>query len=117
PALFYPSKTPGPCVLVVHGGPEGQYRPTFQPIVQCMVSSGLSVLAPNVRGSSGYGRAYMHLDDVRLRMDSVADLAHAVYWLRDTGRADPTRMGVYGGSYGGVPAPAAPRTAPGLRAR
>jgi len=65
------------------------------------VSAGLSVLAPNVRGSTGYGRAYMDLDNVRKRMDSVADLAHAVYWLRDSGRADPHRIAVYGGSYGG----------------
>jgi dipeptidyl aminopeptidase/acylaminoacyl peptidase len=104
PALFYPS--PGktgqaPCVVFVHGGPESQYRPTFQPIVQYLVSAGFAVLAPNVRGSSGYGRTYVHLDDVRKRMDSVADLAHAVYWLRDTGRADPHRIAVYGGSYGG----------------
>src|SRR5262249_55054698 len=106
PALFYP--VPGgasdvPCVVFVHGGPEGQYRPTFQPIVQYLVSAGFAVLAPNVRGSSGYGRTYVHLDDVRKRMDSVADLAHAVHWLRDTGRADPHRIAVYGGSYGGRP--------------
>jgi dipeptidyl aminopeptidase/acylaminoacyl peptidase len=88
-------------VVFVHGGPEGQYRPTFQPIVQYLASAGFSVLAPNVRGSSGYGRTYIHLDDVRKRMDSVADLAHAVYWLRDTARADPHRIAVYGGSYGG----------------
>ena len=104
PALFYaPSDAsrPGACVVFVHGGPEGQYRPTFQPIVQYLVSSGFAVLAPNVRGSTGYGRTYIHLDDVRKRMDSVADLAHSVYWLRDTGRADPHRIAVYGGSYGG----------------
>ncbi len=104
PALFYPAPgaaTNAPCVVFVHGGPEGQYRPTFQPIVQFLVSAGFAVLAPNVRGSSGYGRTYVHLDDVRKRMDSVADLAHAVDWLRDTGRADPHRIAVYGGSYGG----------------
>ncbi|HEV7661990.1 MAG TPA: alpha/beta fold hydrolase, partial [Chloroflexota bacterium] len=88
-------------VVFVHGGPEGQFRPTFQPLVQYLVEAGFAVLAPNVRGSSGYGRTYVHLDDVRLRMDSVKDLAHAVYWLRDTGRADPDRIAVYGGSYGG----------------
>jgi dipeptidyl aminopeptidase/acylaminoacyl peptidase len=87
--------------VFVHGGPEGQYRPTFQPIVQYLASAGLSVLATNVRGSTGYGRAFAHLDDVRKRMDSVADLAHAAYWLRDSGRADPRRIAVYGGSYGG----------------
>jgi dipeptidyl aminopeptidase/acylaminoacyl peptidase len=103
PALFYPSSVGNnaPCVVFVHGGPESQYRPTFQPVVQGLLAAGFAVLAPNVRGSSGYGRSYMHLDDVRKRMDSVADLAHGVYWLRDTGRADPKRIAVYGGSYGG----------------
>ena len=104
PALFYPAPGAGanaPCVVFVHGGPEGQYRATFQPVVQYLASSGFAVLAPNVRGSSGYGRSYMHLDDVRKRMDSVADLAHAAYWLRETRRADPHRIAVYGGSYGG----------------
>jgi dipeptidyl aminopeptidase/acylaminoacyl peptidase len=117
PALFYRSpKARGlaPCVVWVHGGPEGQYRPTFQPLVQSLVSAGFAVLAPNVRGSSGYGRDYMHLDDVRKRMDSVADLAHAAHWLRDSGRADPKRIAVYGGSYGGFMVLAALTTYPDL---
>jgi dipeptidyl aminopeptidase/acylaminoacyl peptidase len=87
--------------VLVHGGPEGQYRPTFQPLVAHLASAGFAVLAPNVRGSSGYGKTYVHLDDVRLRMDSVSDLAHAVHWLRQSGRVDPQRIAVYGGSYGG----------------
>jgi len=98
--------------VFVHGGPEGQYRPTFQPLVQYLASSGFAVLAPNVRGSSGYGRAYMRLDDVRKRMDSVRDLAHAAYWLRDSGRADPAGIAVYGGSYGGFMVLAALTTYP-----
>jgi dipeptidyl aminopeptidase/acylaminoacyl peptidase len=101
-------------VVFVHGGPEGQFRPTFQPLVQHLVSTGMAVLAPNVRGSSGYGKAYLHLDDVRLRMDSVADLAHAVSWLRDTGRADASKIAVYGGSYGGFMVLAALTTYPDL---
>jgi dipeptidyl aminopeptidase/acylaminoacyl peptidase len=72
------------------------------------------VLAPNVRGSSGYGRTYIHLDDVRKRMDSVADLASAVAWLRDSGRADPHRIAVYGGSYGGFMVLSALTTYPDL---
>jgi dipeptidyl aminopeptidase/acylaminoacyl peptidase len=115
PALFYPSGTStGPCVVWVHGGPEGQFQPTFNALVQYLVSAGLSVLAPNVRGSSGYGRTYAHLDDVKKRMDSVADLAHAAYWLRDSGRADPRRLAVYGGSYGGFMVLAALTTYPDL---
>jgi dipeptidyl aminopeptidase/acylaminoacyl peptidase len=117
PALFYASPSargPAPCVVWVHGGPEGQFRPTFQPLAQYLVSAGFAVLAPNVRGSTGYGREYMHLDDVRKRMDSVADLAHAAYWLRDSGRADPKRIAVYGGSYGGFMVLAALTTYPDL---
>jgi dipeptidyl aminopeptidase/acylaminoacyl peptidase len=117
PALFYPSPSasgPAPCVIFVHGGPEGQYRPTFQPVVQGLVAAGLAVLAPNVRGSAGYGRTYSHLDDVRLRMDSVADLAYAAHWLRSSGRADPERIAVYGGSYGGFMVLAALTTYPDL---
>jgi dipeptidyl aminopeptidase/acylaminoacyl peptidase len=118
PALFYPAAgtpaQPPPCVVFVHGGPEGQYRPTFQPLVQHLASVGFAVLAPNVRGSSGYGRAYMRMDDVRKRMDSVNDLAHAAYWLRDSGRADPGRIAVYGGSYGGFMVLAALTTYPEL---
>jgi dipeptidyl aminopeptidase/acylaminoacyl peptidase len=100
--------------VFVHGGPEGQYRPTFQPIVQYLVLAGFAVLATNVRGSSGYGKTYLHLDDVGKRMDSVADLAHAVHWLRDSGRADPHRIAVYGGSYGGFMVLAALTTYPEL---
>jgi dipeptidyl aminopeptidase/acylaminoacyl peptidase len=117
PALFYPSADANaqpPCVVVVHGGPEGQSRPTFQPLIQHLATAGFAVLAPNVRGSSGYGRTYLHLDDVRLRQDSVADLAHAAHWLRDSGRADPARIAVYGGSYGGFMVLAALTTYPEL---
>jgi len=117
PGLFYPARSPGgpaPCVVFVHGGPEGQYRPTFQPVVQGLVQAGFAVLAPNVRGSSGYGRTFLHLDDVRKRMDSVADLAHAVDWLRESGRADARRIAVYGGSYGGFMVLAALTTNPDL---
>jgi dipeptidyl aminopeptidase/acylaminoacyl peptidase len=115
--LFSPTQATSrkpPCVVVVHGGPEGQTRPNFQSVIQYLVSAGFAVLAPNVRGSSGYGRTYMHLDDVRKRMDSVADLAHAVYWLRDSGTADPERIGVYGGSYGGFMVLSALTTYPDL---
>jgi dipeptidyl aminopeptidase/acylaminoacyl peptidase len=117
PALYYAArKTDGPpaCVVMPHGGPEGQSRPVFNPVIQFLVSAGFAVLAPNVRGSTGYGKAYHHLDDVRLRMDSVTDLAHGVYWLRESGRADPRRIAVYGGSYGGFMVLAALTTYPDL---
>ncbi|MDQ6693781.1 MAG: S9 family peptidase, partial [Chloroflexota bacterium] len=96
-----PAPAPVPVVVIVHGGPEGQYRPNFQFLAQYLVNNGYAVLAPNVRGSSGYGKAYGHLDDVRKRMDSVADLAQAAYWLKQQPGIDGERIAVYGGSYGG----------------
>jgi dipeptidyl aminopeptidase/acylaminoacyl peptidase len=90
-----------PVVIDVHGGPEGQARPLFNAVTQYLVSCGYAVLVPNVRGSAGYGIEYQSLDDVRLRMDSVADLQHAALWLRESGIANPRRIAVMGGSYGG----------------
>lgn len=99
PAILYGPEEPGaPVVVNVHGGPEGQSRPAFAPVTQYLLGRGLGVLLPNVRGSTGYGKAYTHLDDVGLRMDSVKDLAHAAYWLREGGHQ---KVAVMGGSYGG----------------
>ena len=92
---------PLPAVVYIHGGPEAQYRPGFNPFVQFLASMGFSVVAPNVRGSLGYGRKYTHLDDVRLRMDSVADIARLVAHLKKVGEIDGKRIAVMGGSYGG----------------
>jgi dipeptidyl aminopeptidase/acylaminoacyl peptidase len=106
PAWFYPPATPQsgrlpPFIVYPHGGPESQTRPAFNPLFQYFCQAGYGILAPNVRGSTGYGTAYMNLDNTVKRMDSVADLAHAAYWLRDQKKADPKRLAVYGGSYGG----------------
>ncbi|MBC7909273.1 MAG: S9 family peptidase, partial [Pyrinomonadaceae bacterium] len=90
-----------PVIINVHGGPEGQAQPTFNAIFQYFLSRGYAVLAPNVRGSTGYGSTFTHLDDVRKREDSVKDLAASVDWLKDKGGADPKRIAVMGGSYGG----------------
>jgi dipeptidyl aminopeptidase/acylaminoacyl peptidase len=103
-----------PVVVYVHGGPESQTRPAFNPVIQYLAANGYAVLAPNVRGSSGYGYEYQSLDDVRLRMDSVADLAAAVRWLGDSGIADPRRIAVMGGSYGGFMTLSAITTYPDL---
>jgi dipeptidyl aminopeptidase/acylaminoacyl peptidase len=103
-----------PVVVYVHGGPESQTRPAFNPVLQYFVASGYGVLAPNVRGSSGYGYEYQSLDDIRLRMDSVADLAAAVRWLGAEGIADPRRIAVMGGSYGGFMVLSALTTYPDL---
>ncbi|MEJ7848659.1 MAG: S9 family peptidase [Pyrinomonadaceae bacterium] len=88
-------------IVSVHGGPEGQSRPGFNPLFQYHLSRGYAVLDPNVRGSTGYGKAYSHLDDVEKREDSVKDLAAAHQWLVKNGGADPKRIAVMGGSYGG----------------
>jgi dipeptidyl aminopeptidase/acylaminoacyl peptidase len=106
PAWWYapPPRADGrlsPAIVYPHGGPESQTRPAFNAIFQYFLLRGYGVLAPNVRGSSGYGTAYMNLDNTTKRMDSVADLAHAAYWLRDAKKADPKRLAVFGGSYGG----------------
>ncbi len=90
-----------PVIVSVHGGPEGQSRPDFNTINQYFLSRGYAILAPNVRGSTGYGKTFTHLDDVRKREDSVKDLAAAVDWLKAQGGADPRRIAVMGGSYGG----------------
>jgi dipeptidyl aminopeptidase/acylaminoacyl peptidase len=92
---------PPPVVVYPHGGPESQSRPSFNAIFAYLLNRGYAVFAPNVRGSSGYGTRFMNLDNVRKRMDSVRDLAHGAFWLRDSGKIDATRMAIYGGSYGG----------------
>jgi len=96
---------PFPVVVMIHGGPESQFRPaflpSFTPFTQHLVSRGYAVAAPNVRGSTGYGKRYEHLDDVRLRLDSVRDLASLHDWLGTRPRIDASRGVLYGRSYGG----------------
>ncbi len=98
--VYAPTRPSGSAVVLVHGGPEGQSRPAFNPVVQGLVAEGHTVLVPNVRGSAGYGRRWVSLDDVRLRMDSVADLAALHAFLPGLG-LDPARAALWGGSYGG----------------
>ena len=115
--LYLPQDGPQrdlPVIVYVHGGPESQFRPNFNPVLQYLVACGYAVLAPNVRGSSGYGYHYQSLDDVRLRMDSVADLRAAALWLAASGTADPRRIAVMGGSYGGFMVLSAVTTYPDL---
>ena len=103
-AWFYSPKTqtePVPAVMIVHGGPEGQSRPNLNFLAQYLLQHGYAVLVPNVRGSTGYGNAYSHLDDVEKRMDSVADLAYGAQWLASQPGVAEDRIAVYGGSYGG----------------
>ncbi|WP_224447586.1 S9 family peptidase [Haloprofundus salilacus] len=90
-----------PVIVDIHGGPEHQRRPWFYPTKQFFVNEGYAVLEPNVRGSSGYGKAYTHLDDREKRMDSVKDVRAAVDWLYEQDAVDPDRIVAYGRSYGG----------------
>jgi dipeptidyl aminopeptidase/acylaminoacyl peptidase len=117
--LFRPEGDgPFPAVVTVHGGPEGQWRPWysqgFGPLTQFLVSRGYAVAAPNVRGSTGYGKRYEHLDDVELRLDSVRDLASLHAWLAARPEIDGSRTAVYGRSYGGYMVLAALAFQPGL---
>ncbi|MDP8987780.1 MAG: prolyl oligopeptidase family serine peptidase [Actinomycetota bacterium] len=96
-----PPAVPPPVVAVLHGGPEGQFVRGFNPVVQYLVARGYAVVAPNVRGSTGYGRRWEHLDDGRRRLDAVRDLEGLSDWLRSSSCFDADRAVLYGGSYGG----------------
>jgi dipeptidyl aminopeptidase/acylaminoacyl peptidase len=104
PAWYYKPKNvmnKFPVIISVHGGPEAQERAGFNSLYQYYLSRGYAILAPNVRGSTGYGKTYASLDNIRRREDAVKDLAYAVEWLKNQGDADPRRIAVMGGSYGG----------------
>jgi dipeptidyl aminopeptidase/acylaminoacyl peptidase len=91
-----------PVLITIHGGPESQYQPSFSPITQHYVSEmGIAVIAPNVRGSSGYGKTYLKRDNVKLREDSVKDIGAILDWIATQPDLDASRVAVHGGSYGG----------------
>lgn len=106
PAFYYhPPHLKGqkvPVVIQIHGGPEGQYRPGFSSRMQYWLNElGIAVIAPNVRGSSGYGKEYISLDNGYLREDSVKDIGALLDWIETQPQLDKDRVAVYGGSYGG----------------
>jgi len=107
PALFStPTEASGdeppyPVVVDIHGGPESQRRPSFSGLTQYYLANGYAVFEPNVRGSTGYGKEYTRMDDVRKRMDSVKDVRAGVEWLSERDEVDEDRIAAYGGSYGG----------------
>lgn len=92
---------PGPIVLSFHGGPEGQERPFFTATYQALLAQGIAVLAPNVRGSGGFGKTFVNLDNGPLRVNGVRDIQSCAAYVIDQGIADPQRIGIMGGSYGG----------------
>ena len=94
-------KAPFPTIVYFHGGPEGQFRPGFNAQFQYYLSKGIAVVAPNVRGSSGYGKRYMDLDNYKLRMNSVKDGGAILEDLVKSGTSKPKGFIASGGSYGG----------------
>lgn len=97
----YRKGEPIPFIVNYHGGPEGQHRPLFSALNQFLLASGFGVLQPNVRGSTGYGRAFHMMDDYKKRWDSVKDGVEAARWLVKQGYAKTGKIAAYGGSYGG----------------
>ena len=107
PAFYYrPANVPAgrklPVVISIHGGPEAQALPTFNPTAQFLANElGVAMLVPNVRGSSGYGKSYLALDNADKREDSVKDIGALLDWIASQPELDASRVGVIGGSYGG----------------
>lgn len=104
PAFVYrpDSEGPHPVIVSIHGGPESQYRPGFSSTYQYWLNElGAAVIAPNVRGSSGYGREYVMMDNVFNREDSVRDIGALLDWIETQPDLDSDRVVVFGGSYGG----------------
>ena len=107
PAFYYKPSKPSksgkyPVVINIHGGPEGQSLPTFNATAQYLANElGVAMLVPNVRGSSGYGKTYLALDNADKREDSVKDIGALLDWIANQPELDASRVGVMGGSYGG----------------
>ena len=107
PALYYrpkrPPKGPAPAVLSIHGGPESQERPAwmYSGLYAWWNANGISVLAPNIRGSTGYGKTYQKLIHHDWGGAELEDLRAAAEWMRAQPEIDPARLGVFGGSFGG----------------
>lgn len=104
PAWIYkpPGNGPFPVVISIHGGPEGQARPGFSSTYQMWLDKlGVAVVVPNVRGSAGYGKSYLALDNGFKREDSVRDIGALLDWIDTQPDLDQERVAVFGGSYGG----------------
>lgn len=97
-----PGPGPHPVLINIHGGPEAQSRPGFSSNTQMLVKKlGMAVIFPNVRGSTGYGKTFVNLDNGRLREDSVKDIGALLDWIATQPNLDKSRVVVTGGSYGG----------------
>jgi dipeptidyl aminopeptidase/acylaminoacyl peptidase len=94
-------KQPGAVVLSFHGGPEGQERPVFRADYQAILAQGIAVFAPNIRGSYGFGKAFLALDNHEKRFDANRDVYDSAQYLIKSGVGARNRLGIVGGSYGG----------------
>ncbi len=93
---------PHPVLIWLHEGPEAQFRPSFDPFFQYVVNElGFAIVAPNLRGSSGYGKAYLSLDNGTQRDDVVKDLGALIVWLGSQSAFDAKRVAIAGSGYGG----------------
>src|SRR5690606_12513489 len=93
---------PFPALIEIHGGPEGQRRLNYYltgDLIQYVISQGIAVLTLNVRGSTGYGKEYSHLDDKEKRLDSVKDVAYAAQWLQERPDIKGDKLAFFGISY------------------
>jgi dipeptidyl aminopeptidase/acylaminoacyl peptidase len=90
-----------PVVVSIHGGPALQEQPYLTNFYQVLLARGYAVLAPNVRGSTGYGKSYVALDDGPLRWNALQDVAWAVRWIQGQANLDAGKVACYGPSYGG----------------
>lgn len=104
PAFIYKpaGEGPHPVIVSIHGGPEAQSRPVFSSLHQFWANElGAAVILPNVRGSTGFGKTYVTLDNAMKREDSVRDIGALLDWIETQPDLDKNRVVVYGGSYGG----------------
>lgn len=103
--LYQPPKRfsgPRPVIVNIHGGPEGQSQPGYLGVSNYLLNElGVAMIYPNVRGSSGYGKTFLNLDNGRKREDSVKDIGALLDWIQTRGDLDSRRVMVTGGSYGG----------------
>ena len=98
------AQAPCPVVVSFHGGPESQARPGFSVGAQMFVDAGFVYVEPNVRGSDGYGKTWLHADDGPKRLEVITDIEDAARWARSrfaTGGQGSRSVGIFGGSYGG----------------
>ncbi|MEO1654067.1 MAG: prolyl oligopeptidase family serine peptidase, partial [Bacteroidota bacterium] len=103
PAFIYKAKTkPSPVLIEIHGGPEYQIRATFNGFYQYLVNElGITVIVPNIRGSNGYGKSYMKMDDGFERENAIEDIGALLDWVKNQESLDANRVAIYGESYGG----------------